>query len=470
MSQETPHPRQEAAQFALEAAKAYGVSDFALAESLFARAARLDPGTSGYRCNLATARLALGKNDLARTDLQSALDPLEPLDCATFGLVLKTAGHDGEAAIWLRRALLLDPRQMAARINLSNLLTAEGRHDEAIHLMREGLAEMPGQVSLLNNLGLALHETGALNEALSILSQARALAPDKPEIALNLAHTLLMMGRMAEGFAAYEARPLIAAPSQAPRWQGENRPGKTLLVWCEQGLGDALQFVRLLPQAAKRAGNLLLACDPSLHRLFEKIAPCVDESAAPPAHEVQCPLLSLPHLLKLDDASLYGQTPYLQAAPPMALAGEIKIGLVWAGRRGHANDRNRSLSPDLLSPLLAIPGMTFYSLQIGRGPAPMGMIDLAPRIADLHDTASALLGLDLLISADTAPAHLAGALGRPVWTLLPFAPDWRWGWEGETTPWYPRMRLFRQKRPGDWPEVIEQVAQALQRASKTRSF
>lgn len=470
MTSDSPHPRAIAASLAAQGTAAYGVNDFAQAETLFAQAARLDPVQSGYRCNLATARLALGKNDLALSGLQAGLDPLEPLDCATLGLVLKTMGAGGEAAVWLRRALLLDPRQAQARINLANLLTRRGESAEAIRLMREGLHETPGHAALLNNLGLALHESGDLAEACGILEQAHSAAPDSREITLNLAHTLLMMGRFREGFAAYEARPLIPNSSAAPRWQGETLPGKTLLVLAEQGLGDALQFARLLPLATAKVGRLVLSCERSLHRLLAPLAECADESAALPPHDVYCPLLSLPFALGLEAPALFASPPYLKVPEPMPLQGGIKIGLVWAGRRGHANDMNRSLDPALLAPLQDIPGLTFYSLQIGRGAPPQGLIDLSPAFSDLYDTARAIAGLDLLISADTAPAHLAGALGKPVWTLLPYAPDWRWGLGTQTTPWYPTMRLFRQDVPGDWHGAIAQMGAQLQRAAKTRSF
>ena len=247
MTSDSPHPRVIAASLAAQGTAAYGINDFAQAETLLAQAARLDPVQPGYRCNLATARLAQGKKDLALSGLQAGLDPLEPLDCATMGLVLKTLGAGDEAMVWLRRALLLDPRQAQARINLANLLIAKGESAEAIRLMRTGLYETPGHAALLNNLGLALHESGDLAEALGILEQARSAAPDSREIALNLAHTLLMMGRLKEGFAAYEARPLIPSSSTAPRWQGETLPGKTLLVLAE--LGMAVYFALVVHRA-----------------------------------------------------------------------------------------------------------------------------------------------------------------------------------------------------------------------------
>ncbi|CAA6605301.1 hypothetical protein MTBLM1_50127 [Rhodospirillaceae bacterium LM-1] len=467
MTQEALSSRQLAAQAAALAAQAYGTSDFALAEICFAKAVLLDPAVSSYRCDLATARLSQGKNDLALKGLERAIDPLDAQDCATMGLVLKTMGAASEAAVWLKRALLLKPDHMAARLNLSNLLLADARHEEAILILRQGIEECPGNWQLLNNLGLALHESGRPQEALALLDQALELAPGSREAALNRAHALLLAGRWQDGFAAYEVRLPAAAPSPMPRWTGQAMPGQTLLIMAEQGFGDAIQFARLLPLAAKKAGKLILACDRAMHSLFAPLCETVDESQALPAHDAHCPLLSLPLELGLEAPELFAKTPYLSAEKPLALEGGFKVGFVWAGRAGHANDKNRSLSPDLLAPLLALPGISAYSLQIGKGNPPVGMRDLAPAIRHLSDTANAIAGLDLLISADTAPAHLAGALGRPVWTLIPYAPDWRWGLKGEETPWYPTMRLFRQSRPGDWKGVIERVATELEKAARS---
>lgn len=461
MSKDVLQSRTEAAQLAEQAAQAYGRSDFAKAESLFEQAMLADPALSSYRCNLALARMALGKSGMAADRLAGQMDPLDALDCATLGLACKQAGRKGEALTWLRRALLLDPRQGQARINLANLLIADGLRDEAVRLMREGLAEAPDDWTLANNLGLALHEGGRLEEAIAIFEQALAQNPASREVRLNLAHALLLAGRWKEGFKAYEARRLLLPAPLAPVWDGKAKPGAVLLIRAEQGFGDAIQFARFIEQAKMRAGRVILSCDKALLRLFEGLCDLADEAQPPPAHDLCCNLLSLPFLLELEAKALFGRVPYLKAPPAKALTGGFKVGFVWAGRAGHANDKNRSLDPALLAPLLTIEGLAPYSLQIGKGAPPPGMTDLAGGVADLYDTAAAIASLDLLISADTAPAHLAGAMGKPVWTLLPHAPDWRWGLGGETTPWYPSMRLFRQEKPGDWQGVIERIGAEL---------
>lgn len=467
MSEQSLTQRALAQEKAQAAAAAYAGGNFALAESLFQEAALADPALPAHRCNLALARLAQGKHEQAASELARAMDPLEALDCATLGFVCKISGATQEAANWLKRALLIDPAQSQARINLANLLTAEGRHDEAIRLMREGLAETPGDWRLANNLGLALHESGDPLAAVPCFEQALAQMPGRPEVTLNLAHSLLLAGRWREGFAAYEARPVQLPPASAPGWDGRPAPDKVLLVRAEQGYGDAIHFARFLPLARAKVGRLILSCDRALMPLMTCLCDTTDESQPPPAHDLCCNLLSLPFLLGLEGEALFGSVPYLPQPADRPLEGDFKVGFVWAGRAGHANDKNRSLDPALLEPLAKMAGITPISLQIGKGAAPFGMVDLSSGIGDLYHTAAFIAALDLLISVDTAPAHLAGAMGKPVWTLLPFAPDWRWGLASDTTPWYPSMRLWRQDKPGDWAGVIGKVAKALETSARS---
>jgi Tfp pilus assembly protein PilF len=449
------------------AARLYAQGDFAQAAQIFEALHQAEPSRADHLCNLATALLALGKGDAAAERLLAANAAGDPLIAATLGMVLKMKGQPILALPWLKRALMLDPQRTPARINLANALSELGRYGEAAQACRDGLAQDPGSVALLNNLGLALTEAGEPEAALAPLARAMELAPGEAEAAINRAHALLLMGNYKEGFLAYEARRLRTglkfADSGRPWWDGSPLQGRTLLVHAEQGLGDAIQFVRFLGQIE---GRLALSCDRSLLRLFKPMASCVTaDDAPPPAHDVQALLLSLPGLLGVTASGLPGTIPYLQAeAMRLPPSSGLKVGLVWAGSPGHRNDRNRSLAPGLLAPLQHVTGATFYSLQKGRGPAPGGLIDLAPQLDDLADTARALAALDLVIAADTSVLHLAGALGRPAWGLIPFAPDWRWGLGRETSPWYPSLRLFRQERPGDWPFVIERVRNQLSAA------
>jgi Flp pilus assembly protein TadD len=451
------------------AAKLYAGGDFAQAAQMFETLYSSEPANSEHLCNLATALLALGRGGEAVQRLLNANPAGDPLIAATLGMVHTMDGQAAEALPWLKRALLLDPGRTPARINLANAFSQLGRYSEAAQTCRDGLARDPASVALLNNLGLAEMEAGHPKAALAPLAQAMELAPNEPEAAINRAHALLLMGDYREGFAAYEARRsrpgLSFADSGRPWWDGKALAGKTILVHAEQGLGDAIQFVRFLVMVRERAkpSRLLLSCDRQLVRLLGNLA---DEVVAdidlPPPHDVQTLLLSLPGLLGLNGSDLSGTSAYMRADPlDLPPCSGFKVGLVWAGSAGHRNDRNRSLAPHLMEPLLDLAGVSVFSLQKGRGEPPPGMIDLAPRLGDLADTARALAALDLLIAADTSVLHLAGALGRPAWGLIPFAPDWRWGLRQETTPWYPSLRLFRQERPGDWPSVIERVALAL---------
>jgi hypothetical protein len=298
--------------------------------------------------------------------------------------------------------------------------------------------------------------------------------------------TLLLLGRLAEGFAEYEHRlaPRPAHIPGPPVWRGEPLEGWTILLHAEQGIGDTIQFVRYLPEVARRgAGRVLLAAPPTFARLLAGL-PGLDalvrpEDRAEVRAHVHCPLLSLPHVLGTTTVeTIPAPTPYLRAEPAaltrwrerLADLRGLRVGLVWAGNPRHQNDRNRSIAPERLAPLLRVRGVSWVSLQLGapverlREQAPEGavLVDIAPELTDLAETAAAIVQLDLVVAVDTAVAHLAGALGRPVWVLLPAVPDWRWLLGREDSPWYSTMRLFRQQRAGDWDGVVARIAAALE--------
>jgi hypothetical protein len=272
-----------------------------------------------------------------------------------------------------------------------------------------------------------------------------------------------------------------------PLWQGEALDGKTLFVYAEQGLGDTIQFARFLPLVAKRGARVVFDCQPELVRLLSGLAG-VDElrpqfQANPlPAADFHVPLLSLPGRLGITLATVPSAVPYLSA--PLAVIGpnvprppatRLAVGLVWAGRPEHANDRNRSMTLEDLLPLADLPGVALFSLQIGPCASDIGtagatplIYDLTPQIRDFADTARLIEQLDLVICVDTSVAHLTGALARPGFVLLPYTPDWRWLGMREDSPWYPTLRLFRQPAPGDWNSVVaklrDAIAAALSRA------
>jgi hypothetical protein len=248
-----------------------------------------------------------------------------------------------------------------------------------------------------------------------------------------------------------------------PRWNGEVLPGQRLLIWAEQGLGDTLQFARYARLLARAGADVVLEVQPSLERLVRESLPDVEVIAygqSIPDHDAQVPLLSLPLILGTRLGSIPADVPYLSADPERVRAwaerlgppgGMRRVGLVWAGNREHKNDRRRSLEPDLLRPLAELPSIEWLRVQPGATPRPpLEMVDRTAELADFADTAALLMQLDLVITVDTSVAHLAGALGRPVWIMLPYEPDWRWLLERTESPWYPTARLFRQARPGDW--------------------
>jgi Flp pilus assembly protein TadD len=325
------------------------------------------------------------------------------------------------------------------------------------------------------NLGMIYRTWGYVKQAVACLERAVTLAPDSAEAHWNLANALLVSGDFERGFAEYEWRFRRTGREERklalPRWRGEPLGGRTLLLTIEQGLGDAVHFVRFAAQAAARGARVVMECHPGLESLLAT-APGVARTvtAGAPVEDAACylPLMSLPHVLETRLETLPAPIPYLavpESASPFALSGELKVGLVWRGNPKHEADDKRSVTLELLAPLLAVPGVSWFSLQVGdvaaereASPFAARMIDLAPDLKDFGAAASAVSALDLVISVDTAVAHLAGALGKPVWTLIAEANDWRWLSARSDTPWYPTMRLFRQHRGRAWQPAVKKMA------------
>jgi Flp pilus assembly protein TadD len=404
--------------------------------------------------------------------------------CAALGLLgrFEEAAEAGLAAVRLR------PDHANARANLGAALGQLDRHEEAVATCRAAIRMRPDNANAHANLGVALRRLGRLEGAMASLREAIRLEPGHINARTGLAMTLLSLGRLAEGFAEYEHRlaPRPAHIPGPPAWRGETLEGRTILLHAEQGIGDTIQFVRYLPEIARRgAGRVLLAAPPLFARLLAGL-PYLDALVHPEEREklrahVHCALLSLPHALGTTIETIPAPVPYLRAEPAALLRwrerlGGIpgpRIGVVWAGNPKHHNDRNRSIPPELLAPLLRVQGVSWLSLQLGANaarPADLArqgtLLDLAPELTDLAETAAAIMHLDLVVAVDTAVAHLAGALGRPTWVMLPFVPDWRWLLGREDSPWYPTMRLFRQRCAGDWDGVVARVAAALEARAK----
>ena len=405
---------------------------------------------------------------------------------ANLALLYDRQGRAELAEATYRRVLALAPGLLQARLNFGLLLAAQKRFAEAEACHLRALQDDPQSVDAWNHLGVlyASHKQEA--EAEQCYRTALALNPGHASAAFNLSYVLLRQGHYEEGWQRLEARDRYAALDRAlalPRWQGEPLAGKAILIGLEAGHGDMIQFCRYTAQLkAAGARRVSILCHPPLARLLRRL-PGVDDSialgdgVADPHWDFWTPPLSLPYRFATRLDSIPGELPYLSAEPATVAAwaarlgaGEgRRVGLVWKGNPRFENDRERSLpSLNTLAPLADLPGLRFFSLQKGAGEdeaaaPPFPLTDLAPDIGDFADTAAIVANLDLVITVDTAVAHLVGALGKPCWVLLPdYKTDWRWLDGRDDTPWYPGVvRLFRQPAGGGWSPVIAAVAAAL---------
>ncbi len=431
---------------------------------------------------LQTALAAHQRGDIATAEAgyrdTLAREPANATAMHYLGVALFQKRRLDEALPLLSRAAEAVPQEPEFHNNLGLALAAADRNDDAIAAYRRALALKPEHAIAWNNLGLALTAQNRLPEAIAAYRESIARLPQFGEAHWNLALALLAHGEYDEGWREYEWRLTLAQLGKAasqrsgPRWDGTIGPGTTLLVHAEQGLGDAIQFARFAQPLAAAGMRIVLEAPPLLVALLATV-PGVAEvrasGAALPPYDAHIPMLSLAGTLAIDGDSIPDETPYLAAAPERrasargalaALAATRRIGVCWAGSSGHANDARRSLPFATLAPLLVPDGATAWvSLQHGRE---MGapLVELDARNS-MDGVAALIAELDLVITVDTSIAHLAGALGRPTWLLLPFAPDWRWQLDRSDSPWYPTMRLFRQPRIGDWNAVIRAVADAL---------
>ncbi|QWV95598.1 tetratricopeptide repeat protein [Geomonas oryzisoli] len=395
---------------------------------------------------------------------------------------LQQQGRFAEAGASLEDALALEQGVPQLHEGLGIVRQVQGDLAGAQRSYREALRLDPALVKARYNLATTLKEMGRFEEALDEFREVVRRSPGYADAHWNLAVFLLMTGRLREGWSEFSWRfqKSIQAPlrrwQEYPAWDGAPLSGRTILLYGEQGAGDTLQFVRYAPLVAAQGGRVLIEVQsPGLVPLVQTVAgvegvfACGD---AVPPFELQASLMDLPAIFGTDLADIPAQVPYLHADPARVAAcapripedGTLKVGLAWQGNPGHPNDLNRSLPPEKLAALAGLPGVRFYSLQVGaRGDlsAIMPVTDLAPAIRDYADTAALAGRLDLVLSADTSVAHLCGALGLPVWLLVPFVPDWRWLTGRDDSPWYPTMRLFRQNAPGDWDSVLQRVARAL---------
>ena len=396
--------------------------------------------------------------------------------------VLAAKGDLAAAAQCCRRAMALEPTDPAPSLALARFETAQGDMAQAAAALRHYLDLRPDDVVGRVNLGESLRARGHVAEAAEEFRRALIRQPESLDAAYGLGLCLLSLGEMEEGARLYErgrfggkalrldGHPLL------PKWDGSAHPDGTLLLNLEQGAGDVLQFIRYVPWLKERVGRLVLPYRPELHRLLagmDGIEIRLGPGEAPPPCDAFVPLISLLDLFKgrfPADESYLAPDPALVESWRRKLhrSGRPRVGLVWAGNPGHHNDRNRSFSLELADALLARPDIAWHGLQVGPRAADIDRLgwrdrlaDLAPGITDFADTAAAIAALDLVITVDTAVAHLAGAMGRPAWVLIPHPSDWRWVVGKDHSDWYPSLRLFRQQEGEGWAEVLARIAAAL---------
>jgi tetratricopeptide (TPR) repeat protein len=396
------------------------------------------------------------------------------------GVVLMDGDQLDEALLCYRKAIELKPDYAEAYLNCGLALAKQNRIDDAVACCESALELRPDSAETHYSLAGALMECNRTDEALAHFRKSLALQPHHARSNYGYALALLKTGRFAEGWPAYEWRWKIGALDVPvfiePRWTGEDLSGKTILVHCEQGLGDTLQFIRYTELLKQRGAYVLVACPPSLLSLIAH-CPSIDkaldlERRGENKFDFHVPLLSLPGILGTTLESLPVKIPYIWPDPDLierwksklGRRAEFRIGIVWQGNKTSWIDRRRSIPLRQFSGILRTRGVHVYSLQMGDDAEPIAdlpITDLRDRPNDFHQTAAIMCNLDLVISCDSAPAHLAGALGVPVWVALSFAGDWRYLLDREDCPWYPTMRLFRQSRPGDWDSVFCRMEQEL---------
>jgi tetratricopeptide (TPR) repeat protein len=398
------------------------------------------------------------------------------------GTVLFDAGDITAAIDSFERALDLRPVYREALLYLATALDRAGRFEDMIETYRRAIAIRPDDAEALMFLGKALREAGRIDEAIPPLRRAIELHPDNADAHLNLAYALLADGQWPEGWREYEWRQRLVADqprSDSPLWRGEELAGRRILIHAEQGFGDVIQFSRYLPLVAARGGRVVFECYPELQRLVSQL-PGIERLVVEPeqtvAVDLQIPLLSLPMVFGTTPDTVSRDVPYLRADSELTSAWQarfarddqrLKVGIVWAGSRTHRMDRERSIPPRELAVLADVRDVSWVSLQkrdasaSGTERLPLELTDWTDQLHDFADTAALLANLDLLVTVDSAPAHLAGAMGKPVWVLLSTASDFRWMLGREDSPWYPSMRLLRQSRRGDWAELLARVAQQL---------
>ncbi len=462
---------------------ALGDHEAALAEYTAAIAAAPERADLRHNCAIALAALGRTTEALAAYRAAVARDPRHAGAWNNLGNTLRADGQIEAALDAYRQALALRPDFAGTLRNLAQTLIARDRPDEALGLLARALAQRPDDAEVLNLRGGALLALGDNPAALAAFRAARAGVPSHRQARFGEALALLLRGDLRAGFAAYESRwddPAFTAgetPPPSPLWRGEALAGRTLLLTSEQGLGDSLMMARYAPLLRARGARVVLHVQTPLHDLLAPLADAIARRAAPaPPHDLHCPLRSLPHRLGPALAPLPAASPDLHATPERIAAwaerlgprkpGQARIGLAWSGSADHPRDALRSIPAARFLPGFATTGAELHAIQRDLRPADAaaaaGLVHLhGAALTDFAETAALIAHLDAVVSVDSAPAHLAAAMGRPTTLLLPFAADWRWMEGRADSPWYPTLRILRQSRPGAWEPVLAAAAATL---------
>ncbi|HSQ79564.1 MAG TPA: tetratricopeptide repeat protein [Casimicrobiaceae bacterium] len=463
------------------------------AAQCFRRTLGLDKSNADAHSNLGAVLRMQGKIPEAENEFRTAIAANPALAEAWSGLgdVLQMRSLLAEAAACCRKALELRPDFPDAMNNLATIAKKQGDLDLAEAHCRDALRVRPNHLGALTNLGTIAARRADHGRAESMYRKALAIDPNRPASRYNLATTLLMLGNYQDGFELYESRfEALSRPyarsagldgklRSRPRWRGDSPPGNRLLVWSEQGLGDCIMMLRYLPELrARGAGSVAVLCDPSLGRIVASMSAVEqvvtdEEEAESIDFDAHCPMMSLPREFGTRIETVPNAVPYLAAPESMVAAWKArltdarpKVGLVWAGSRTLEDDARRSIPLETFTPLLSINGVEFISLQKGDAGDEWGLLgrdggQWIEACSDLLDTAALIANLDLVISVDTAVAHLSGALGKPVWLLNRFGSEWRWGVDCARTPWYPTMQIVHESGPGHWRAAVQRAAAEL---------
>lgn len=461
------------------------INENKLAVDCYEKALAINPNYVDAVVNMGNVLEAQGLHEHAIEYLRKGVELQPDLAAArnNLGIALAATGHLEEAISSYNEALALDPESHETLSNLANVLTGTGDSEQAMQKLEEAIALKPDYATAYNSMGNVLKDMGRYGEAIEKFEKSIDIDPEYSEANANLGYMHLLEGRFLEGWERYSWRGKIEGQALAQRaydqpvWAGGGLAGKHIYVYPEQGLGDIVQFSRYTTLLKEQGAEVTLELPSVLADLLGGLAD-VDhihiQDTALPSFDVHVSIMDLPKMFATTLATVPNPIAYLKADDALVnkwserLDGykKFRVGFIWAGNPGHTNDRNRSMSIEQIAPLIEMEGIDAFSLQVGESAELVShcgdrIVDLAPDLISFSETAAVMDNLDLVISVDTSPLHVAGALGRPVWGLLPLVPDWRWLVDRSDSPWYPTLQLFRQDDDKTWEPVISRVKEAL---------